>query len=947
MRSLPGVLPVARGFLWRAPDGRLTTLSRQEALERVGAQPVLTCHARALARRLGVPGIIAFDVLELFAFTRPARFAVPTVRGLAAKLERPLPEGTAAELEALPALAEALLAELAALPAEPRARAGAMAWFMGGIGAAQRDWVSDAGTRWLWAPAVLRACQLSHIPDRALLRDALELWRRLPEWPEFAPESPPGDRPISPEEARRQLTRLLAVPVAGKPVEPRPQQGDYASAVSHAFTPRQAEGMPQLVLAEAGTGVGKTLGYLAPATAWAEANGAPVWISTYTRNLQNQIDGELDRLYPDAERKAARVVVRKGRDNYLCLLNLEEATHAARANPAEAVAVGLMLRWADATRDGDLVGGDFPSWLADLAGRARTLGLADRRGECIHAACPHWRRCYIERSIRAARRADIVIANHALVLSQVAGADAPETMTRLVFDEGHHLFDAADSAFTLHLTGREMQEMRRWLLGPEGGSRNRARGVKRRLEELLGDNTEAWNWLNAVLAAARALPTEGWLARMLGEGPEPYGAEVPAVGDEPGGGSTVAEDFLWALRGHVRARATGRDGPYSLEAPVNDPGPELVAAAGALDTAFAKIEFPLTRLQKEMLERLETESDTLDSDTRRRLDGAARSLQRRAIDPVRAWRGMLGTLGEAPTQPVVDWSTLDRVAGREADIGLHRAWVDPTQPLAHAVAQRAHGVVMTSATLRDGTGNADLDWHGAEERTGAIHFPGDALRAQVPSPYDHAGQTQVLIVNDVNRDDPGQVAAAYRVLFEASGGGALGLFTAIARLRAVHERLAPALEQAEIPLLAQHLDGMDIASLIEIFRAEEDACLLGTDAVRDGMDVPGDALRLIVYDRVPWPRPDILHRARRERFGQRSFDDRIARLRLKQAYGRLVRRADDRGVFVMLDPAMPSRLFGAFPKGVEPQRVGLADAVASIRSFLGTRPMPKGMLDLR
>jgi ATP-dependent DNA helicase DinG len=162
----------------------------------------------------------------------------------------------------------------------------------------------------------------------------------------------------------------------------------------------------------------------------------------------------------------------------------------------------------------------------------------------------------------------------------------------------------------------------------------------------------------------------------------------------------------------------------------------------------------------------------------------------------------------------------------------------------------------------------------------------------------------------------------------------LGLFTAISRLRAVHDRIAQAMDEASIPLHAQHVDGMDPATLVEIFRGEENACLLGTDAMRDGVDVPGRSLRLLVFDRVPWPRPNILHRARKAHFGGRAYDDMIARLRLKQAFGRLVRRADDQGVFVLLDPMMPSRMLGAFPEGVEVKRVGLAEAVAEVRGFL-------------
>ena len=98
--------------------------------------------------------------------------------------------------------------------------------------------------------------------------------------------------------------------------------------------------------------------------------------------------------------------------------------------------------------------------------------------------------------------------------------------------------------------------------------------------------------------------------------------------------------------------------------------------------------------------------------------------------------------------------------------------------------------------------------------------------------------------------------------------------------------------------------------------------------------MPGRSLRLIVFDRVPWPRPSILHRARRKAFTRSRYDDMITRLRLKQAYGRLVRRATDHGVFVMLDPMMPSRLAGAFPDGVEVQRVGLKEAVSITEDFL-------------
>jgi ATP-dependent DNA helicase DinG len=265
---------------------------------------------------------------------------------------------------------------------------------------------------------------------------------------------------------------------------------------------------------------------------------------------------------------------------------------------------------------------------------------------------------------------------------------------------------------------------------------------------------------------------------------------------------------------------------------------------------------------------------------------------------------------------------------------VNRNWIDPGKPFALAVAQPAHGLVVTSATLTDGETDPDLAWRAAEAATGLRHLPRTPDGARIASPFDYAAQTRIFIVTDIPRDDIGQVAAAFASLMSASKGGALGLFTAIARLRAVHERIAPMLEERGLLLLAQHADAMSTATLVDIFRAEEDSCLLGTDAVRDGVDVPGRSLRLIVFDRVPWPRPDILHRARKPVFGGAQYDDRIARLRLRQAYGRLVRRADDRGVFVILDRALPSRLLSAFPAGVPILRVPLVEAAAATADFL-------------
>jgi len=293
---------------------------------------------------------------------------------------------------------------------------------------------------------------------------------------------------------------------------------------------------------------------------------------------------------------------------------------------------------------------------------------------------------------------------------------------------------------------------------------------------------------------------------------------------------------------------------------------------------------------------------------------------------------MLDSLESDTGGEFVDWFEIVRDDGRDLDVGLWRHWIDPTIPLASRVFVPAHGALITSATLRDAPNGAD-DWQSAEVRTGAAHLPEPPKRASFGSPFRYAEQSRVFIVRDVNRRDMDQLAAAYRELFLASGGGALGLFTAVHAVRAVEQRISVPLAQAGINLFAQHVDRLDTGALVDLFRAEENACLLGTDALRDGVDVPGRSLRLVVFDKVPWPKPSILHKARRERFGK-TYDDLLTRLRLKQAFGRLIRSQEDKGCFVILESATPSRLLTAFPPDAPVRRCGLVEAIEEIGKFL-------------
>ncbi|MGK6354174.1 ATP-dependent DNA helicase [Sphingomonas sp. DT-207] len=877
-------LHASHGGVWIATEGETRAIGRGEAIRIAADTPVILLNAPLVGQRLGHPELSGLDLLELFAFLHPARFMVPTPKGLARVTGLDAPADDAGVAALLRRAAEVLLA----VP--------------------DGDWPEREGAwnslqslfrlRWPWAVALSQRVAKPAQAERWL-------FSKLPEWEERAARPAPRTVTLAEPDIADRLARLT-----GSGAERRQGQRDYAAAAAAAFSPRAIRDAPNMVLAEAGTGIGKTLGYLAPASLWAEQAEGPVWVSTFTKALQRQLSYEGERLFPDPAVRKPRIVTRKGRENYVCLLNLEDALQGGFAGRA-AILAQLVARWAAYSADGDMVGGDLPGWLPTLFRRNGSTALTDRRGECIYAGCPHYRKCFIERAARASADADIVIANHALVMVNAArGRESATRPTRYVFDEGHHLFDAADTMFAAALTGQEAIELRRWVIGPESGSKGRRRGLAARLSDVASYDEEGGRAIAEAVDAARALPSDQWLQR-LAEG-DPFGP---------------VEALLAAVRGLVYARdANGSgDAGYGLETELAEPDAALVEAAGPAGAALDSLLRPLVRIGRRLEAVLADSPDWMDGPARARIEGAIASLGWRT-DTVGAWLALIARIGGPADPEFVDWLAVDRVEGREYDVGLHRHWLDPTKPFARTVLEPAHGVLVTSATLRAGG-----DWEVAEARSGAAHLMRPAARFEAPSPFDYAGQAEVLIVTDVKRGDLPALANAYARLIVAAGGGTLGLFTAIRRLRAVHARVADRLAREGLPLLAQHVDPIDTGTLVDIFRDDPRASLLGTDALRDGVDVPGESLRLVLMEGVPWPKPTVLHAARRLAGGGSAYDDRIVRARLAQAFGRLIRRADDRGTFVLLSAAMPSRLLGAFPAGTPVARVSLDEAVERVR----------------
>jgi ATP-dependent DNA helicase DinG len=881
--SLPALHATHAGIWLASGEGEVREATRGEAIARAAETPHIILNAPLVGQRLGYPELSGVDLLELFAFLHPARFAVPTAAGLSRTLGLEPPGSESEAVAALQGIAEQLLGVLA----DPDWREREGAWTVNST-------LHRLG--WGWAPLVGARLERPERGERML-------FSRLKQWEEAAERPPPRTISVDPDEASRKLDGLT-----GR-IEAREGQRAMAQAVTSVFAPKRAKGAPNMLLAEAGTGIGKTLAYLAPAALWAERAAGTVWVSTFTKALQRQLDAEGPKLFADAEERARKIVIRKGRENYLCLLNLEDALQGAFSGRA-AILAQLVGRWAAYSKDGDMVGGDLPGWLPSLFRRAGAAALTDRRGECVYAGCPHYRRCFIERAERASREADIVIANHALVMINAARAreDAP---ARILFDEGHHLFDAADSTFAVAFGGQEAIELRRWIVGPEGRSRGRRRGLAARLMDVASYDDEGAKALDAAVEAAKALPSEGWLQRLV-EG-DPFGP---------------VEALLAEVRGMVYARAKAQEAGYGLETELAEPDGALVSTAAAAAEMLETLQMPLATLARRLEAVLEHAPDWLDSQARARVEGAIRGLSWRR-ETLAAWIALLGRIGGEADPEFVDWLAVERADGREYDIAIHRRWLDPTKPLAGAVLAQADGVLVTSATLRAGEG-----WPVAEARTGALHLAAPADHFEAESPFDYAACSEVLIVTDVKQGDIASLAGAYARLIGAAQGGTLGLFTAIQRLKAVHARIADRLARDGLPLLAQHVDPIDAGTLVDIFRDDPHASLLGTDALRDGVDVPGESLRLVVMERVPWPRPTVLHAARRMAGGGSAYDDRVVRARLAQAFGRLIRREGDQGTFVILSAAMPSRLLSAFPPGVQVRRVLLDQAIARVEERL-------------
>ena len=587
----------------------------------------------------------------------------------------------------------------------------------------------------------------------------------------------------------------------------RRQQLEMAQAIHEAIE-RQG-----VLVAEAGTGTGKTFAYLVPAL----LAGGKVIVSTGTKTLQDQL---FDRDLP-AVRKAlgsgASAALLKGRANYVCRYRLRRAVAEGVSSKENASFLQRIERFAVASTTGDRadlgeVPEDAPVW----------MHATSTRDNCLGQGCPDYSDCFVMQARRNALAADVVVINHHLffadvVLRDEGIAELLPSCNTVVFDEAHQLAETARLFFGEHLSSTQLVDL--------------ARDAQLELRAAGGASPELDRLALALERAARELRLA------LGEG---------------------ATRLAWSQAMRVAGF------------------PEAVER---LHGALAALNAPL----QEQAER----SEGLGACARRAAAGL----------------GLLGRLREDEGREQVRWVEAFAQAAR-----LNITPLSSAELFARQMSDHPRAWIFTSATLAVGEDFAHF--------TRELGLAG-AVARRWASPFDFARQALLYLPKGLP-GDPNDAAFTDAVieaalpLVEASQGRAFLLFTTLRALRRAHELLKGRLR---FPLLVQGTGSR--SELLSRFRQLGNAVLLGSQSFWEGVDVRGEALSLVVIDKLPFAPPDDpvlsarIDATRAE--GGNPFNDLQlpqAVLQLKQGAGRLIRDETDRGVLMLCDPRLVSKGYG-------------------------------------
>ncbi len=720
----------------------------------------------------------------------------------------------------------------------------------------------DWGARWVFSE-ILR----SHMRRPPAARPGLQSApSRVQQEDVFLPPLNPIDPPQALDE-----DEVAAILEYGGPFsrffdlyEYRAQQVEMLRAVTRAFSKGHH------LMVEAGTGTGKSFAYLVPAAFWAIQNNTRVVISTNTINLQDQL---IKKDIPDLRQALnldLRAAILKGRSNYLCPRRLEALRQRGPDTVDEMRVLAKVLVWQQSSDTGDR--GEIN--LNGPAERDIWMRLSAEDEGCRAETCQTRIAggCPFHRARQIAQSAHLLIVNHALLLADVATGNRvlPE-YDYLIIDEGHHMEAATTNALSFRVTQADTIRLLRELGGTSSG-------ILGYLLNLLQDLLRPAEFASFHQAIHRATDL---LFRM-----EHYFREF----------FTVADDFLAELREGRPMSAYGQQ--------------ERITEATRTLPVWTNVEVvwddaqETTHLLLNLLEQIYKTAAELVQDGPEDLEDSLSTLSD-AYRRLAETNANLTALVSSPRTDYVYW--IEAHAGKN-QMSMNMAPLHIGPLMEQYLWNEKAAVILTSATL---TTHEGFDY--LRSRLNANM----ADELQLGSPFDYENAALLYLVNDIPEpsDVNGHQRGVEQVLTHlssATGGRLLALFTSYAQLRRTSARITPALAEAGIIVYEQG-EGASPNTLLETFREADKAVLLGTRSFWEGVDIPGDALSVLVIVKLPFEVPtEPIIAARSETFDDPFNEYQIpeAILRFRQGFGRLIRTQSDRGVVAILDRRILTKRYG-------------------------------------
>ena len=659
--------------------------------------------------------------------------------------------------------------------------------------------------------------------------------------------------------------------------EPRTEQAQMAQAVTEAINDGER------IIIEAGTGVGKSLAYLLPAALYALANGKRVVISTNTINLQEQLLNKDVPILVDALKSVEdsgddlRFTPLKGRANYLCMRRWN--TMAASPDPSsdEARMLAKTMLWLGSTASGDRA--EINLGHPRAAAPWDRLSANNARG-CLRSESV----CFLRSARERAAASHLVIVNHALLLSNatVGGTLIPD-YDILIIDEAHHLEEEATKHLGFELTQAGFNDHFQSLTG-EGGLPNQATVAFRTATTDTADRRETVETVTAELA--QLLPRmRDSIARLM--------SGLEGMAQPSGSGRRAPSQYAQQTRVTRGMRA-------------NPNWSELEIGWENADLALGELGRQLANLQR-ALEGLE-EAGLLNYESL--LNDIADAGQQNA-----ELRRQLKEFVVAPDDETIYWLTL---SARRAELSLHAAPLHVAEQLDELVFSQTRSVIMTSATL-----SAENTFDHITERTGFK----DARELLLGSPFDYPNAAVLCLPKDMPMPNQWAYQEALETAIKdaaiAAEGRTMALFTSYGALRSAASGVKDDLKARGIEVLQQGADGPP-AQVVRRFMQNPRAVLLGTASFWEGVDLPGDALSVLIVARLPFTVPsEPVFQARSELYDNAFMQYAVpqAILKLRQGFGRLIRTKTDRGAVIILDRRVTASRYGsAFLRSLPPAR---------------------------